>query len=87
VLLISPVDQIAAKIAGLKVPVTVNAKRWLADRLRNLVLAALSTVAVYFVFTCYRNAKEVSQKVILVLMTALISLAIASWKDVVIRKP
>ena len=83
----SPVDQMTAKIAGLKVPVTVDSKRWPADRWLNLVLAVLSAVAAYFVFNSYPNADDASQKVILVFMTALISLAIASGKDVVIRKP
>jgi len=82
----SPVDQTASKIAGLRVLTFIRPKRWTADRWWNLVLALLGFVASYFVFKLYSRAGDSSQKVILVLMTALISLSIASLKDVLIRK-
>jgi len=82
----SPVDQTTSKIAGLRVLTFIRPKRWTAERWWNLVLALLSMVASYFVFRLYSRAGDSSQKVILALMTAFISLSIASLKDVIIRK-
>jgi hypothetical protein len=82
----SPVDQTISKIAGLRILTFIRPKRWTTDRWWNLVLALLSMVASYFVFSWYLRVGDSSQKVILALMTALISLSIASLKDVIIRK-
>lgn len=82
----APVDQTTAKIAGLRVLTFIRPKRWTADRWWNIVLALAGVVASYGVFRLYSRASDPSQKVILVLLTALISLTIASLKDVIIRK-
>lgn len=82
----SPVDQTTSKIAGLRVLTFIAPKRWTLDRWLNLGLAALSVVGAYLVFNVYSTASDPNQKIILVLLTALISLAIASLKDVIIKK-
>ena len=80
------VDQTASKTIGLKLLTLIEPKKWPRARKVNLGLALASGVALILTFLKYQEAPDATQKALLLLMAALISLLINSLKDVIIRK-
>jgi hypothetical protein len=80
------VDQRAAKTIGLKFPVLIEPQTWPKQRRLNLLIGLLCAVLTVWMLRKYSSASEASQKVLVVLIATLASVAINSIKDMLMPK-
>ena len=70
----------------LRVPIVVDSMNWPTSRKANLAIAILSAVAALATWHGYLGTDEGTQKVLLVLIAAFVSLAVNGAKDVIAYK-
>lgn len=80
------VDELAARTIGIKLPVIVRKKRWPAIRWINLFLFVALSVISALILCKYKQVSDATQKVLLVVVAALLSVAVNALKDFVTGK-
>jgi hypothetical protein len=80
------VDSKAAKTIGLKIPVTVAKERWPRSRWVNLLIGLVSAILIVILVRKAIWAPESTQKVLLLIIAGVVSLAVNAFKDVVLPK-
>ncbi len=80
------VDPKTAKTIGLKFPVLIEPQKWPTAKKVNLWIGIVSTLLILALWHWYTDATEAIQKVFLVMMAALASVAVNAFKDILLPK-
>lgn len=80
------VDPRSAKTIGIKIPVIIDKQKWPRTRLLNLLIGVISVLLIVWLSRKYFCVSEDMQKILLLVIAGLVSLAVNGLKDVVLRK-